>query len=104
MIPYLRPDNLEDALAALSEHPRTLLAGGTDFFPSRVGKPITENVLDLSGIESLRKIQETADGFMLGGLTTWTDIIEAQLPSAFDGLKQAAITRAGRCWSKTKIY
>jgi len=95
MIPYLRPDNLEDALSALSEHPRTLLAGGTDFFPARVGKPITDNVLDLSGVESLRKIQQTADGFMLGGLTTWTDIIEAQLPPAFDGLKQAAKTIGG---------
>ena len=45
MIPYLRPDNLEDALSALSEHPRTLLAGGTDFFPAHVGKPITDNAV-----------------------------------------------------------
>ena len=95
MLEYLRPDNLEDALSVLSEHPRTLLAGGTDFFPARVGKPITDNVLDLSGIEQLRKIQQTADGLLLGALTTWTDIVEAQLPTAFDGLKQAAKTIGG---------
>ena len=95
MLEYLRPDNLEDALSVLSEHPRTLLAGGTDFFPARVGKPITDNVLDLSGIEQLRKIQQTADGLLRGALTTWTDIVEAQLPPAFDGLKQAAKTIGG---------
>ena len=48
MLEYLRPDNLEDALLKLTEQPCTLLAGGTDFYPARVGKKITENVLDLS--------------------------------------------------------
>ena len=95
MITYYRPDNLEDALSLLSEYSLTLLGGGTDFFPARVGKPITDNVLDLSGIEVLRKIQQTADGFLLGALTTWTDIVETQLPPAFDGLKQAAKTIGG---------
>jgi hypothetical protein len=38
MLEYLRPDNLEDALLTLTEQPCTLLAGGTDFYPARVGK------------------------------------------------------------------
>ena len=59
MFQYFRPDNLEDAIAALNEQSCTLLAGGTDFYPARVGKQITENVLDLSGIPGLRSIQET---------------------------------------------
>ena len=46
MLEYLRPDNLEDALLTLTEQPCTLLAGGTDFYPARVGKKITDNVLD----------------------------------------------------------
>ena len=95
MFPYFRPDNLEDALAALDEHPRIMLAGGTDFFPARVGKSITDNVLDLTGITQLRAIQQTVEGFQLGALTTWTDIVEAKLPPAFDGLKQAAKTIGG---------
>ncbi|MCK5900797.1 FAD binding domain-containing protein, partial [bacterium] len=95
MLEYLRPDNLEDALLTLTEQPCTLLAGGTDFYPARVGKKITENVLDLSGIRGLRSIQETEEGFLLGALTTWTDIVDYDLPSAFDGLKQAAITIGG---------
>ncbi len=95
MLKYFRPDKLEDALVALSEYPLTLLAGGTDFYPARVGKPITEKVLDLTGIQGLRSIQQTDEGFSLGALTTWTDIIQAELPSAFDGLKKAAKTIGG---------
>ena len=95
MLDYSRPDNLEDALLTLSEQPCTLLAGGTDFYPARVGKKITENVLDLSGIRGLRSIQETEEGFLLGALTTWTDIVDSDLSSAFDGLKQASKTIGG---------
>ena len=95
MLKYFRPDKLEDALVALSEYPLTLLAGGTDFYPARVGMPITEKVLDLTGIQGLRSIQRTDEGFSLGALTTWTDIIQAELPSAFDGLKKAAKTIGG---------
>jgi len=95
MLEYLRPDNLEDALLTLTEQTCTLLAGGTDFYPARVGKKITENVLDLSGIRGLRSIQETEEGFLLGALTTWTDIVDSDLSSAFDGLKQASKTIGG---------
>lgn len=63
MLEYLRPDNLEDALLTLTEQPCTLLAGGTDFYPARVGKKITENVLDLSGIRGL----QTAGNFIRTG-------------------------------------
>jgi len=95
MLKYFRPDKLEDALVALNEYPLTLLAGGTDFYPARVGGPITEKVLDLTGIQDLRSIQQTDEGFSLGALTTWTDIVQAELPSAFDGLKKAAKTIGG---------
>ena len=95
MFSYFRPDNLEEALASLGESPRTLLAGGTDFFPARVRKPITGKVLDITGIRSLRSIKNTDDGIKIGALTTWTDIVKASLPPAFDGLKKAAITIGG---------
>jgi len=47
---YYRPDNLNDGLVALSENSWTLLAGGTDFYPARVGKNLNEKVMDLTGI------------------------------------------------------
>jgi CO/xanthine dehydrogenase FAD-binding subunit len=91
---YLRPRSVESALRALDEGGWTLLAGGTDHYPARVGRPRAENVLDLSALDGLRGIsrQDGATGacWRIGALTTWTDVIEADLPALFDGLKRAA--------------
>jgi CO/xanthine dehydrogenase FAD-binding subunit len=38
----------------------------------------------------LRGIEESTDGLRIGAATTWTDILNAKLPPAFDGLKLAA--------------
>jgi CO/xanthine dehydrogenase FAD-binding subunit len=86
---YLRPRRLEEALAALSRRP-VLLAGGTDFYPARVGRTVDEVVLDITGIEALRGITVGSTGWRLGATTTWSELVEAELPPLFDGLKQAA--------------
>jgi CO/xanthine dehydrogenase FAD-binding subunit len=95
MADYLRPHGLEEALAALSR-PCTVLAGGTDFYPARVGQAIDEDVLDVSGIAALRGITSDGSGWRLGATTTWSALIEADLPALFDGLKQAAREVGGR--------
>ena len=87
---YLQPTNLDDALGALMDRPWTILAGGTDIYPARVGKPFDEDVLDISRLDALRGITEETDHFRLGALTSWTELIDADLPPMFDGLKQAA--------------
>lgn len=87
---YLRPQALEDALDALSETPLAILAGGTDFYPARVGRPLDDDVLDITAIDALRGITQDNRGWRIGALTTWTDLIRADLPPAFDGLKAAA--------------
>jgi CO/xanthine dehydrogenase FAD-binding subunit len=92
---YLRPVSLDEALAALAR-PWTVLAGGTDFYPARVGRAIDENVLDIGGIAALRGIQATPAGWRLGATTTWSELIETALPPLFDGLKQAAREVGGR--------
>jgi len=92
---YLRPHRLEEALGAL-QHPFTVLAGGTDFYPTRVGRSIDEDVLDISAIAGLRGIAATAAGWRLGATTTWAELIAADLPPLFDGLKQAAREVGGR--------
>jgi CO/xanthine dehydrogenase FAD-binding subunit len=38
----------------------------------------------------LSGIREESDHWRIGAMTTWTDILKADLPSLFDGLKQAA--------------
>ena len=87
---YLRPDNLEEALDALQRRPLTVLAGGTDYYPGRVGQPLDDDLLDLTGIAALRGIGDRGDHWRIGALTTWTDVIRADLPACFDGLKDAA--------------
>jgi CO/xanthine dehydrogenase FAD-binding subunit len=87
---YLRPAELDDALKALAAHRLTVLAGGTDFFPARVGKPLDDDVLDITALAALRGIADTGGAHRIGALTTWTDLTRADLPPHFDGLKQAA--------------
>ena len=90
MSDYLRPENLPEALAALSARRLTIIAGCTDHYPARVDRPIDEDLLDITAIAGLRGIEERGDEFRIGALTTWTDIVDAELPPCFDGLKAAA--------------
>lgn len=87
---YARPVNLADALQSLARGELTVLAGGTDHYPARVGKPLSGDILDITAIEGLRQIREAGDHWRIGATTTWTDLIEARLPPLFDGLKLAA--------------
>ena len=92
---YIRPHRLEEALEAL-RRPYTVLAGGTDFYPARVGRRVGEDVLDITDIAALRGIETTAAGWRLGATTTWRELIDAPLPALFDGLKHAAREVGGR--------
>lgn len=67
-----------------------VLAGGTDFYPSCGDHGIPANVLDLSRVHGLDAIEQTDAGWRIGATVTWTDIINASLPPAFDALKAAA--------------
>ncbi len=92
---YLRPVRLDEALQALTRR-RTVLAGGTDFYPARVGRAIDEDILDITAIDELRGISETADGWRIGATTTWSELLDTPLPALFDGLKLAAREIGGR--------
>lgn len=87
---YLRPSTVEEALHALDSRALTIVAGGTDFYPARVGRPLNDDVLDISAIHGLRGIADNGDHWRIGACTTWTDVIRADLPPWFDGLKLAA--------------
>lgn len=109
---YLRPNALADALEALADDKLnpvsgsaidrlTVLAGGTDFFPAQTARrawlePSPRNILDIWGIDELRGVRRGEDGTSFGALTTWTEICDAELPPAFDGLKLAAREVGGR--------
>ncbi len=92
---YLRPHSLDRAVAMLSERRATILSGGTDFYPARAYRPVSEDVLDIAGIAELRGISEQADHWRLGAATTWTDILRADLPPWFRCLRLAAAEVGG---------
>ncbi|HLA93991.1 MAG TPA: FAD binding domain-containing protein [Actinomycetota bacterium] len=85
---YLVPIDLEDAIEMRSGG-LTVLAGGTDVYPAHVGRPMGP-VVDISGLSELRGIAETTEGYRIGALTRWADVVAASLPSGFDGLRAAA--------------
>jgi CO/xanthine dehydrogenase FAD-binding subunit len=87
---YLRPTALGDALAELHTKPRTILAGGTDIYPARVGRYVDDDILDVSGLPDLRAISIDDGDVRIPALATWTDVVRADLPPGFDGLKAAA--------------
>jgi len=87
---YHRPTELDEALDVLAAGAPVVLAGGTDFYPARVGPGVGEDVLDITGIGGLRGIRDTGEALEIGALTTWTDVLEARRPAWLDGLAQAA--------------
>lgn len=101
---HLRPETPDAALAALADPAwhsgdpaggLTVIAGGTDVYPAETTRAAwfqrqQNRFLDISAIGALRGIEQQGDLIRIGALTTWTDLIEAPLPAAFDGLKAAA--------------
>lgn len=96
MADYHRPDTMEDALGLLAQGGMTIAAGCTDLFPATDARRLPGSVLDITGIATLRGIDETLAGLRIGGATTWSDVIAADLPPAFDMLKEAA-REVGSC-------
>jgi CO/xanthine dehydrogenase FAD-binding subunit len=87
---YLRPTSLAAALSALAERQFTVLAGGTDHFPARVLVQPDEDILDISALPGLRAIEPDGDAIRVPCLATWSDLVAADLPPAFDGIRSAA--------------
>ncbi len=87
---YVAPHSLDEVLQLLDESSYTVLAGGTDVYPARVGKPLPERVVDLSLVKNLRGIVFQEGFWRIGAITTWSDIVNAKLPTGFECLQQAA--------------
>jgi len=87
---YLRPKTLDEAVVQLKLPGIQVLSGGTDFYPALGDRIAQEPVMDISGLGELRGISNDANYIRIGGLTTWTDVIQTPLPRCFDALKSAA--------------
>jgi CO/xanthine dehydrogenase FAD-binding subunit len=87
---YFRPSSLQDALHVLADTRVIILAGGTDVFPALGDRQLAGPVLDISAVEEIKGIRVEKEYVLLGGRTTWSELIAAALPPCFDGLKAAA--------------
>jgi len=87
---FYRPDTLQDALDVLAGRRVTIAAGCTDLFPATQARALPGDVLDITGIAELRGVTSDAQGIRIGATASWSDVIRANLPPAFDMLKQAA--------------
>lgn len=90
MSSYYRPATLTDALGVLAETGAVVAAGCTDLFPATDRQQLAGPVLDITAITGLRGVSRTDEGWRIGATTTWSDLLAAELPPAFDMMKQAA--------------
>jgi carbon-monoxide dehydrogenase medium subunit len=91
---YIRPDSMNDAIAALRESDNScLLAGGTDLLIGMKTNTVRPRcIVDLKGIPDIDTI-EYQDGFRLGALTTIRDIeISPVIREKIPALSEAAAT------------
>jgi CO/xanthine dehydrogenase FAD-binding subunit len=86
----IRPESLKEATDLLAARDYTIVCGGTDVFPALVDRPPLAAMLDLSRLGEIRGVILRDGAIRIGGATTWSEIIAAPLPRAFDALKAAA--------------
>lgn len=84
-----RPATVEEALSLLSQGGR-VLAGGTDLYPALRDGPVPDGMVDVTGVAAMKGIVREGTGWRIGAATTWTEVLRADLPPAFDGLRLAA--------------
>lgn len=96
---FHRAVDLDDALGLLARGGWTPIAGGTDFYPARVGRPVHESLLDVASVSEMRGISRAGAGagggggasvLRIGAATTWSRIVRDTLDPQFVALQQAA--------------
>lgn len=87
---YLRPKTLDEAVSLLASTGGQILAGGTDFYPALGDRQPVGRVIDITLLREIRGVSFLPDSIRIGGLTTWTEVLQTPLPRCFDALKGAA--------------
>src|SRR4051794_9971657 len=95
MTAYFRPDTLDEALAIRAAREVEIIAGGTDVYPNKTtragwGRMAHKDVLDITAIPGLDRIDDAGGEWRIGALATWAGLARADLPPLFDGLKAPA--------------
>ncbi len=87
---YSQPTDLAAALSILRHANPQVIAGGTDVYPTmpQGGRPGA--FLDVTRISGLDAISESREGMRIGAAVTWSDVMNSDLPPAYNALRQAA--------------
>ncbi|MCR8546333.1 xanthine dehydrogenase family protein subunit M [Salipiger sp. P9] len=85
-----RPESLDAALALMRAPGAVVLAGGTDLYPALRDGPPPGEMVDLTRVAGLRGVTSGPEGWRIGAATTWSELLRADLPPLFDGLRAAA--------------
>jgi CO/xanthine dehydrogenase FAD-binding subunit len=88
---FAQPTRLEEALDLAARTRPLVLAGGTDLMVGASADLGPGPVLDISRVAELKGVTRTGDMIVIGGGTTWSALVAADLPHGFDGLKAAAL-------------
>jgi CO/xanthine dehydrogenase FAD-binding subunit len=79
---YHKPGTLEEALKLLSKYKETarILAGGTDLVNLlKEDQVAVQAIIDIKGVEELRKLEFYNNALHIGALVTFTDFIESPI-------------------------
>ncbi len=95
MSTFARPGSVDEMLQLMESEDCAPIAGATDIYPAAVGSRLVGGFVDLSGIVELRGIERRADVWRIGATTTWTDILNADLPDFMVALQQCAAQIGG---------
>jgi CO/xanthine dehydrogenase FAD-binding subunit len=82
---------LDEALDLAARYRPLVLAGGTDLMVGASADLGPGPVLDISRVAELKGVAIVGDSVIIGGGTTWSELVAADLPHGFDGLKAAAL-------------
>lgn len=86
---YVRPDSVDQAVAALSEHgdDAKVLAGGQSLIPLlRLRLSFPEVVVDVGRVAELVGVREDGDHLVIGAMTTHHDVLHDELVNRYAGL------------------
>lgn len=87
---YRRPASLDEALRLLVDGGSTVVAGCTLYYLDGRNHPLTDRLLDITGVAELQLIEIAADHVRIGPLVTWSQLAETALPVECAPLQQAA--------------
>jgi CO/xanthine dehydrogenase FAD-binding subunit len=88
---FAQPTRLDEALDLAARTRPLVLAGGTDLMVGASADLGPGPVLDISRVAELKGITISDESIVIGGGTTWSELVAADLPHGFDGLKAAAL-------------